>query len=68
MVSGVLCTCQVFTQGGYEQEYGSEDKFAKAADLNPTLLHTFTVICLNAISFVLYMFTDCSLFSVMCQS
>jgi len=31
----------VWNQGGYEAEYGTEDRFVRCCDSNPTLLHSF---------------------------
>lgn len=41
---------QVWTQGGYEAEYGAEERFHKCCDSNPTLLHSFLEPCILFIS------------------
>lgn len=32
---------KVWSQGGFEAEYGAEDRFQRCCDSNPTLLHNF---------------------------
>ena len=46
-ISFTFPSIKVWTQGGYEPDFGTEEKFQKCCDSNPTLLHGFMEPCIS---------------------